>query len=107
ARKGHTEVGRAPERRPETGLSPRERSDAFRRAQRFREMLLACQCDGQGRTGLEDRPYPQRAYLEAAQAAAAAVQRAPEDIGGREGPAIAETLRRRRLDAIRALQASR
>src|SRR5690606_22192200 len=105
--KEHTNVHRALELRPETVLKLLERSDAFRRPQRFREMLLACQCDAQGRTGLTDRPYPQRAYLEAAQAAAAAVQLAPDDIAGREGPAIAEAMHRRRLDAIRALQASR
>jgi len=98
----HTNVHRALELRPETVLKMLENSDAFRRAGRFREMLLACQCDAQGRTGLEQRPYPQRDYLVAAQAAAAGVQLAPEDIEGREGPAIAERLRRKRLDAIRA-----
>src|SRR5690606_27316419 len=98
----HTNVHRALELRPETVVKLLENSDAFRRAGRFREMLLACQCDAQGRTGLEQRPYPQRDYLLAAQAAAAGVQLAPEDIEGREGPAIAERLRRKRLDGIRA-----
>ncbi len=101
--KEHTNVHRALELRPETVLKLLERSDAFRRAQRFREMLLACQCDAQGRTGLEDRPYPQRDYLQHAQAAAAAVQLKPEDVEGREGPVIAQILHRRRLDAIRAV----
>ncbi len=70
---------------------------------RFLEMLLACQCDAQGRKGLEDRPYPQRDYLAQAHAAAAAVQLAPDDIQGREGAMIAQILHRKRLEAIREL----
>ncbi|MDH4393441.1 MAG: multifunctional CCA addition/repair protein, partial [Aquabacterium sp.] len=49
-----------------------ERCDALRRPQRFADALLACECDARGRTGLEDRPYPQRARLAAALAAALA-----------------------------------
>jgi tRNA nucleotidyltransferase (CCA-adding enzyme) len=66
-------------------------------------MLLACQCDAQGRTGFEQRPYPQRGYLEAARVAASAMQLAPEEIAGREGPAIAGLLRQKRLEAIKAV----
>ncbi len=39
------------------------RCDAFRRPQRFEQVLLACECDARGRTGLRDRPYPQRPRL--------------------------------------------
>lgn len=99
----HTNVHRALQLRPDTVLKLLERTDAFRRPERFGEMLLACQCDAQGRTGLEERPYPQRHYLAQAHAAAARVQLAPEDIEGREGAAIAQTLRRKRLEAIRSV----
>ncbi len=37
-----------------------ERCDAFRKPQRFEEVLLACECDARGRLGLADQPYPQR-----------------------------------------------
>ncbi|MDB5861923.1 MAG: cca [Ramlibacter sp.] len=40
-----------------------ERCDAFRKPQRFDEVLLACECDARGRLGLEERPYPQRQRL--------------------------------------------
>jgi tRNA nucleotidyltransferase (CCA-adding enzyme) len=43
-----------------------ERCDAFRKPQRFAEVLLACECDARGRLGLEDKPYPQRERLLAA-----------------------------------------
>jgi tRNA nucleotidyltransferase (CCA-adding enzyme) len=99
----HTRVHRALELRPETVLDLLQESDAFRRPDRFREMLLACQCDAQGRTGLEQRPYPQRDYLAAARDAAAAAQLSPQEIEGREGPAIAQLLRSKRVAAVRAL----
>ena len=41
-----------------------ERCDAFRKPARFADALLACQCDAQGRLGLHDQPYPQRALLQ-------------------------------------------
>ena len=40
-----------------------ERCDAFRKPERFAEALLACQCDAQGRLGLQNEPYPQRERL--------------------------------------------
>ena len=40
-----------------------ERCDAFRKPDRFADALLACQCDAQGRLGLEHQAYPQRAQL--------------------------------------------
>ena len=59
-----------------------ERCDAFRRGELFEQVLLACEADARGRTGLEDRPYPQRERLVQALAAARTV----------EGGAIAATV---------------
>jgi tRNA nucleotidyltransferase (CCA-adding enzyme) len=101
ASKEHTNVHRALQLRPETVLKLLEEADAFRRPERFAELLLACQCDAQGRTGLESRPYPQRGYLAAAQAAAAAVQLTGQEMAGLNGPAIAAALHAKRLAAIR------
>ena len=92
----HTNVHRALELRPETVLKLLEECDAFRRPERFGEMLLACQCDAQGRTGLEEQPYPQREYLEAARQKASAVQLTAEEMAGLSGPAISQKLRERR-----------
>ena len=101
--KEHTNVHRALQLRPETVLKLLEQSDAFRRPERFSEMLLACQCDAQGRTGLEQSPYPQRVFLEAARAAAAGVQLSQQEIAALNGPAIAAAMRARRLEAIRSI----
>ena len=40
-----------------------ERCDAFRKPQRFSDVLLACECDARGRLGLQDSAYPQRQRL--------------------------------------------
>ncbi|WP_348751756.1 HD domain-containing protein, partial [uncultured Aquincola sp.] len=83
-----------------------ERCDALRRPERFEQALLACECDARGRTGLEDRPYPQRERLSAAlrtvlavdvkQAAADAVAR------GLKGPGIGNAVSQARAEALEA-----
>lgn len=40
-----------------------QRCDAFRKPQRFDEVLLACECDARGRLGFQDAAYPQRPRL--------------------------------------------
>ncbi len=81
-----------------------ERCDAWRRPHRFAEMLLACECDARGRTGFEDRPYPQRARLQRALDAALAVDSAAVSAQalaqGRSGPAIGDAIRQARQAAV-------
>jgi tRNA nucleotidyltransferase (CCA-adding enzyme) len=83
-----------------------ERCDALRRAERFDQVLLACECDARGRLGLQDEPYPQRERLHQARRLAAAVdtpalaQAAAE--AGRRGPAIGEAIHAARVAAIAA-----
>jgi len=102
----HTLVHRALELRPATLMSLLENCDAFRRAERFEELLLACEADARGRTGRENEPYPQSDYLRAALRAASAVSLSAEERRGLPGPAIGEELRRRRLAAISAMKAA-
>jgi tRNA nucleotidyltransferase (CCA-adding enzyme) len=99
----HAVVHRAAELRPTTVLKLFEATDAFRRPERFEEMLAACEADARGRTGLEARPYPQREYLLRARAAAAAVSLGESERQGLAGPAIGELIREKRLAAINSL----
>jgi tRNA nucleotidyltransferase (CCA-adding enzyme) len=100
----HTNVHRALQLRAATVLELLEECDAFRPHERFGELLLACQCDAQGRTGREESAYPQREYLEAARAAAAAAQLGEAEREGLNGPAIAARLRERRLAALEPMR---
>lgn len=83
-----------------------ERCDALRRPQRFAGLLLACECDARGRSGLEEAPYPPRPRLQQAldAALAADVQAAAEQAltRGQAGPAVGAAVRRVRLQAIAA-----
>jgi tRNA nucleotidyltransferase (CCA-adding enzyme) len=73
----HGNVSRAEILRPNTIVTLFERCDAFRKPQRFEQMLLASECDFRGRGGEGDdfrtRPWPQGPHLLAALAAARAV----------------------------------
>ena len=96
----HSHVHRAQELKASTMLELFEKTDAFRRPERFNEFLLACECDARGRLGLEDRDYPQPDLLRKARSAAAAVTLTEADRRGLAGTAIGEKLRRKRLEAI-------
>ena len=98
----HTHAHRALELRTATTLELLERLDALRRPERFARWRLACEADARGRTGLEDRPYPQTAWLAQAREVAAAVPVQPLVERGLKGPDFAEALRLARLDALRA-----
>jgi len=100
----HTHVHRALELKPSTLLELFEKTDAFRRPERFNEFLVACECDARGRLGLEDRAYPQTDFLRKARDTAAAVALTETDRQGLTGTAIGEQLRRRRLEALASLQ---
>jgi tRNA nucleotidyltransferase (CCA-adding enzyme) len=62
----HGNVGRALELRAATIVSLIERCDGLRKPQRFLDMLRAAECDHRGRTGFEEVPFPQAAWLAAA-----------------------------------------
>lgn len=98
----HTHVHRAFELRPKSILKVLEKTDAFRRPQRFEQFLVTCEADARGRKGLEDRRYDQAAlFREAFQAASSIDARAiAADNEKRQIPAA---IRRARLHAIRPL----
>jgi tRNA nucleotidyltransferase (CCA-adding enzyme) len=103
----HGRCHRALELRPVTLLKLLESLDAFRRPERVTDFLDACEADARGRTGLEDKPYPQRDLVLAAWRAARAVDaRAVTGPGGPgdglSGEQIGEAVRNARLAAVAA-----
>jgi tRNA nucleotidyltransferase (CCA-adding enzyme) len=101
------------------GISPAatvrllERCDAFRKPERFTDILQACECDIRGRLGLEDAPYPQRQQLKAALRAAqdVATDLIAEEVqqtcesSPKIGIKIAEAIHAARARAVKALHA--
>lgn len=59
----HLHCHRVFELRSDTILKVLMGTDAFRRSERFEAFLLICEADAKGRLGLEQKPYPQRAYF--------------------------------------------
>jgi tRNA nucleotidyltransferase (CCA-adding enzyme) len=100
----HGNVHRAFELRAGTIVEMLQKADAFRRPERFAQALLACEADSRGRLGLEQAPYPQRTYLLAAQAAAAAIKPGSAEVAALSGPRIAEWLYEKRLAAVNSLR---
>lgn len=101
----HAHCHRALELRPTTILKLLQQVDAFRRPERFMNFLLACEADARGRTGFENRDYPQAAYLKRALTGAMAVTADQVPATGLSGAEIGMEIDRRRLEAIRALKA--
>ncbi|TAN50479.1 MAG: multifunctional CCA addition/repair protein [Methylococcaceae bacterium] len=78
--------------------------DAFRRPEWLTPFLLACQADSQGRAGLQQVPYPQADFLGHAHRAALDVSAQGLLAQGYEGVKLGEELRRRRINAVKALR---
>jgi len=103
AARDHGNISRALELRPNTIVALLERSDAFRKPQRFLDLLRASECDCFGRAGLPDTRFPQYDYLAGALAAVQRVK-AGEIAQGYAGQPqqIALAVRNARIDAVRA-----
>jgi tRNA nucleotidyltransferase (CCA-adding enzyme) len=99
----HGLVHKAEEIRSDTLLKLLESVDAFRRPERFELFLTACEADHRGRTGLEDTPFPQADYIRRAFAAARAVTTESLDTANLKGAEIGEQLKKKRLEAVRAV----
>ena len=100
----HASVHRAAELTPATLLKLLETVDAFRRPERFGELLTACESDARGRAGLESQPYPQREYLLRARDAAAAVALTDDERRELKGPFLGERIREKRLAAVTSVK---
>ena len=83
-----------------------QRCDAFRKPQRFVEVLLACECDARGRLGFSESAYPPAARLLAALAAAQRVATQPiadqAMASGADGRKVGELIVQARVAAVQA-----
>ena len=81
-----------------------ERCDAFRKPERFADILSACECDARGRLGLNEQPYPQRqrllSALSAAQSVKTAEVAAAAEAQGLNGAAIGQAVQTARTQAL-------
>ncbi len=96
----HTHCHRALELKPGTLLKLLVGCDAFRRADRFEKFLLCCEADARGRTGFENREYPQANYLRGVLASCLSINTKDVIAQGFIGKAIGDEINRLRIDKI-------
>ena len=100
----HTHCHRALELKPATLLKTLKMTDAFRRPERFAQYLLCCEADARGRTGFEDREYPQAILFRNALDVSQNINSQEILAQGFKGPAFGEAIDRLRLEKISQLK---
>ncbi|WP_123712876.1 multifunctional CCA addition/repair protein [Sinobacterium caligoides] len=100
----HTNIHRTHELRANTVVKILEKTDAFRRRERFHQLLVVCEADARGRLGFEDKNYPQRQLFSTLLTACAQVNPRPFVEAGLKGQEIAVAVRKARVEAVKQLQ---
>ena len=75
-------------------------TDAFRRPDRFEQFLLCCEADARGRTGLEERDYPQPEYFRQALKACQNINTTEVINRGLSGKEFGDEINRLRLEKL-------
>lgn len=96
----HTHCHRIEQMRPGTIVKTLTQLNAFRQHEMFEYFLLACEADARGRSGLENRPYPQPELFRACLKACESVQPADLIEQGYQGAQLGEALQRERIRAV-------
>ena len=96
----HTHCHKVMELRANTLTDMLAALGVFKVQHNLEHFILACTADAKGRTGLEDKPYPQADYLRAAAQAATAVDTSAITNSTLQGAAIGVAIRQLRIDAV-------
>jgi len=102
----HTHIHKAFELRAETVITLFNRFDVWRKPQRFQEFLQVCLADTRGRTGFENKEYPQIDYINQLLHAANEVDVQQVIADGFEKQEIRNELTKRRILAIKQTKAN-
>ena len=102
----HTHIHKAFELRAETVITLFNRFDVWRKAQRFQEFLQVCLADTRGRTGFENKDYPQIDYINQLLQAANEVDVQQVIADGFEKQEIRNELTKRRILAVKQTKAN-
>jgi len=99
----HGNIHRAKELRADTVIKLFQTADAWRRPERFEQMLQACSSDARGRTGHENDAYPQADYLSRLLSVARAVDAGAIAKQCADPGDIPEKIRQARIDSLAGL----
>jgi tRNA nucleotidyltransferase (CCA-adding enzyme) len=102
----HTHCHRALELRADTLTDMLQAIGAFKPDNCLEEFILACEADARGRTGFENRDYPQADYIRSATQAAMAIDNSSILNGDLKGEEIGLAIRKQRIKAISSFKAN-
>ncbi|MCG9731959.1 multifunctional CCA addition/repair protein [Shewanella sp. Isolate13] len=100
----HQNIHKVTELRADTLVKLFDKADFWRKPHRLEQLLIACEADSKGRTGLEFTPYPQADYLKQCFAAASAVEVQAIIAQGYKGAEIREQLGKARTAAVQVIK---
>ncbi len=102
----HTHCHRALELKASSVLKLLLRLDAFRRPERLEQFLICCEADARGRTGFEDRDYPQAEFLREAYRVCIGVKAKEFVDKGVSGIKINQAMHKKRIALLREYKKS-
>ncbi len=97
----HLHLHRIEDLRAKTIVKVLEQTDAFRKPQRFEQFLIACEADFRGRTGFENRQYPQLTIMKKALSACQNISTKAIIEAGYSGKQIGEQIHRQRVSLVK------
>ena len=100
----HQNIHKVTELRADTLVKLFDKADFWRKPQRLEQLLLACEADSKGRTGLELSAYPQASYLKQCFAAASGIDVKGIIEQGFKGAEIREQLGIKRIAAVQTVK---
>ncbi len=102
----HLHLHRIEELTPATIVKVLEKTDAFRKPQRFEQFLEVCEADFKGRTGFEKRDYPQARLMRRAFKACQQIQPKELIAQGYQGKKLGDEIHRKRVSMVKHLDST-
>ena len=97
----HLDCHRIQEMGAEEVLEKLEKLDAFRRTERFKQFLIACESDSRGRAGYEDKEFPQAKYFLNALELSKNIDLDLLKNKGLEGKKLGDALKKERIETLK------
>ncbi len=97
----HLHLHRVEDLTPKTIVKVLERTDSFKKKDRFEQFLLACEADFRGRTGFETKSYPQADIMRKAQAVCETISVKEIVAEGYHGKQVGEEIHRQRVSRVK------
>lgn len=97
----HLHLHRIEDLKPKTIVKVLEQTDAFRKPERFEQFLIACEADFRGRTGFENKEYPQSSLMRKALIACENISTKAIIDSGYSGQQIGEQIHRQRVSLVK------